>query len=122
MKDGIIAFTCWEEHGGGSVGYVAEYVYRKYGVRQALISDITWTSDGVEPGKGVVISLRDRNIPRRSFVNKIIAVAQKNHINHQLEVEGMGAVMVVNSSAHPFHSTGVLWAPRNLTHTRPMKK
>ena len=91
MKDGIIAFTCWEEHGGGSVGYVAEYVYRKYGVRQALISDITWTSDGVEPGKGVVISLRDRNIPRRSFVNKIIAVAKKNHVSHQLEVEGMGS-------------------------------
>lgn len=91
LKDGIIAFTCWEEHGGGSVGYLADYVYRKYGVRQALISDITWTSDGVEPGKGVVISLRDRNIPRRSFVDKLVAISRKHKIAHQLEVEGMGS-------------------------------
>ena len=57
----------------------------------ALISDITWVSDGVEHGKGVVISLRDKNIPRRSFVNKIIAIAQKNKIDYQLEVEGSGS-------------------------------
>lgn len=91
LKDGIIVFSCWEEHGGGSVGYLADYIYRKWKVRQALISDITWITEGVEHGKGVAISLRDRNIPRRSFVDKIIATAEKNRIDYQLEVEGMGS-------------------------------
>jgi putative aminopeptidase FrvX len=91
LKDGVIVFSCWEEHGGGSVGYLADYIYRKWKVRQALISDITWITEGVEHGKGVAISLRDKHIPRRSFVDKIIAIAGKNKIDYQLEVEGMGS-------------------------------
>jgi putative aminopeptidase FrvX len=91
LKDGVIAFSCWEEHGGGSVGYLAETMYKKWNVRQALISDITWVTDGVEHGKGVTISLRDRNLPRRSFVEKIIGIAKKNKIEYQLEVEGLGS-------------------------------
>ncbi len=91
LKDGLIIFTCWEEHGGGTVGYLADYIYRKWKVRQALISDITWVSDGVDHGKGVAISLRDRNLPRKSFVDKIIHIAKKYQIDHQLEVEGMGS-------------------------------
>jgi len=91
LKDGVIIFSCWEEHGGGSVPYLAGYLYKKWGVRQALISDITWTSDGVEHGLGVVISLRDRNIPRRKFVDTIIAIAKKHKVGYQLEVEGMGS-------------------------------
>ncbi len=77
LKDGVILFSCWEEHGGGSIGYLAKFIQKKWKVRQALISDITWVSDGVEHGKGVALPLRDRNIPRRTFVNKIIAVAEK---------------------------------------------
>jgi len=91
LKDGVLVFGCWEEHGGGSVGYLAQYIYKKWNVRQALISDITWVSDGVEHGKGVAISLRDKNIPRRSFVNQIISIAQKSKIPYQLEVEGSGS-------------------------------
>lgn len=91
LKDGVIIFSCWEEHGGGSVPYLAEYVFKKWGVRQALISDITWISDGVHHGKGVAISLRDRNLPRRNFVDRIVALANKHKIDHQLEVEGMGS-------------------------------
>jgi putative aminopeptidase FrvX len=91
LTDGLIIFSCWEEHGGGSVGYLADYIYKKWNVRQALISDITWVSDGVEHGKGVVISLRDRNVPRKSFVNNIIAIATAHRIDHQLEVEGIGS-------------------------------
>lgn len=91
LKDGVLVFGCWEEHGGGSVGYLTEYIYKKWGVRQALISDITWITEGVEHGKGVAISLRDKNIPRRSYVNKIIDIAEKNKIEYQLEVEGMGS-------------------------------
>jgi putative aminopeptidase FrvX len=91
LKDGIIAFSCWEEHGGGSVSYLSKYINEKWNVRQALISDITWVSDGVDPGKGVVISMRDRNIPRRQFVDRIIAIAKKRKVQHQLEVEGIGS-------------------------------
>ncbi len=91
LKDGLIIFTCWEEHGGGTVGFLADYVYRKWNVRQALISDITWVSDGVDHGKGVAISMRDRNLPRKVFVEKIIHIAKKYQIDHQLEVEGSGS-------------------------------
>lgn len=91
LKDGVIIFSCWEEHGGGTIGYLADYIYKKWNVRQALISDITWVSDGVEHGKGVAISLRDRNLPRKSFIDKIIAIAEKNNIDYQLEVEGAGS-------------------------------
>jgi putative aminopeptidase FrvX len=91
LTDGVIAFSCWEEHGGGSVPYLAKYIHETWGVTQALISDITWASDGVEPGKGVVISMRDRNIPRRKFIDRIISIADKNNLHYQLEVEGMGS-------------------------------
>ena len=90
LRDGAIVFSTWEEHGGGSVPYLQKYLYRKYGVRQALISDISWISDGVFPGKGPVISLRDSLIPRRSYVNRIIALAAKHRCAYQLEVEGAG--------------------------------
>lgn len=91
LKDGAIVFSCWEEHGGGTVGYLANYLHKKLGVKQALISDITWATDGVELGEGVAISLRDRNIPRKSFVDKVIAVAKKRKVKYQLEVEGSGS-------------------------------
>ncbi len=91
LKDGVIIFSCWEEHGGGSVPYLADYIYKKWKVRQALISDITWATEGVELGKGVAISLRDRNIPRKAFVDKIIGLAEKHGIAYQREVEGMGS-------------------------------
>jgi putative aminopeptidase FrvX len=35
--------------------------------------------------------LRDRNLPRREFVEKIISIATKRKIEHQLEVEGLGS-------------------------------
>ncbi|MCW5910017.1 MAG: M20/M25/M40 family metallo-hydrolase [Cyclobacteriaceae bacterium] len=91
LKDGLIIFSCWEEHGGGAVGYLADYIYRKFKVRQALISDITWVTEGVHHGKGVAVSLRDRNLPRKKFVDKIVKLAVKHKIDHQLEVEGMGS-------------------------------
>ena len=90
LKDGVIVFSTWEEHGGGSVAYLQKYLADNYKITQALISDISWISDGVFPAKGPVISMRDSLIPRRSYVNKIIAIAQKHKLAHQLEVEGSG--------------------------------
>jgi len=91
MTNGVIVFSCWEEHGGGSVGYLADFIYKKWGVRQALISDVSWATEGVEPGNGVAISLRDRNVPRKKFIDKVVDIARKKKIAHQLEVEGSGS-------------------------------
>ncbi|MEQ9437519.1 MAG: aminopeptidase [Cyclobacteriaceae bacterium] len=91
LEHGILVFSCWEEHGGGSVPYLANYIFEEYGVTKSLISDVTWTSDGVRHGEGAVISLRDRNIPRRAFVNQIVALAEESGIPYQLEVEGEGS-------------------------------
>ena len=90
LQNGIIVFSSWEEHGGGSAGYLGKFIYETYNVSQALISDITWVTDGVKHGKGCAISLRDSGIPRKSFVNKIIAIAKKSTIPFQLEVENAG--------------------------------
>ena len=90
LEHGVIAFSCWEEHGGGSVAYLAKFIYEMYGVRQALISDITWVTEGVHAGRGVAISLRDSLIPRRAYVDRIRAIATESGIPHQLEVEGSG--------------------------------
>jgi putative aminopeptidase FrvX len=91
LENGMIVFSCWEEHGGGSVPIIAKFMYEQYQIKQALIADITWITEGVSHGKGVAISMRDRNIPRQSFVNKIIALAEEAHIPYQLEVESGGS-------------------------------
>lgn len=102
LKNGIIAFTCWEEHGGGSAEYIAKFIYEKYKVKQALISDITWVTEGVHAGKGCAISLRDSGLPRRSFVNKIIEIAKKSDVPFQLEVEASGGSDGISVQKSPF--------------------
>ena len=90
LKDGIIVFSTYEEHGGGSVGFLGKYIYEAYNVRQALISDITWITSGVFHGKGCAISMRDSGIPRRSYVNRILKLLSKSKIDYQIEVESAG--------------------------------
>jgi putative aminopeptidase FrvX len=118
LKDGVIVFSCWEEHGGGSVPYLAKFIFEKWKVKQALISDITWVSDGVHPGKGCAISMRDRNIPRKVFVDRIIDVARKRKVKFQLEVEGMGSSdgRELQVSPYPFDWCFV-GAPQEGAHT-----
>ena len=65
MENGAIVFSTYEEHGGNSVGFCASYLLKEYGVRQALISDITWVTHGVVHGGGVAISMRDSGLPRK---------------------------------------------------------
>lgn len=90
LRNGALVFSTYEEHGGGSVGFLGRFLYDKYKLRQALISDITWVTDGVKHGEGVAISMRDMGIPRKTFLNRIIAIAKENNINFQLEVESAG--------------------------------
>ena len=90
LENGIIVFSSWEEHGGGSVGYLGKFIQEKYNISQALISDITWVTEGVQHGKGCAISLRDSGIPRKSYVNRIVEIAKQSNIPFQLEVENAG--------------------------------
>ena len=104
LENGIIVFSCREEHGGGSAEFLGKFIYEKYGVRQALISDITWVTDGVKHGKGVALSLRDSGIPRRQYVNKILALAEESKIPYQVEVESAGGSdgNALQRSPYPF--------------------
>lgn len=90
LEDGWVVFSTYEEHGGGSMPYLLKFIMEVAPIKQALISDITWVTEGVEHGKGVAISIRDKYIPRRSFLNKIIALAHESGVPFQLEVEDAG--------------------------------
>jgi len=118
LEDGVIVFSCWEETGGGSVGYLGKYIYEKWGVRQALISDITWVTEGVPHGEGVAISMRDSGIPRKSYVRKIIDIATRNKIKFQLEVEDSGGSdgNGLQKSSYPFDWC-FIGAPEDHVHT-----
>lgn len=118
LEDGVLVFSCWEETGGGSVGYLGKYIYDNWGVRQALISDITWVTEGVPHGKGVAISMRDSGIPRKSYVRKITNLANQNNIKYQLEVEDAGGSdgNSLQKSSYPFDWCFV-GAPEDNVHT-----
>lgn len=90
LENGAIVFGTYEEHGGNTVGYCAQYLWDNYQVNQALISDITWVTSGVVHGGGVAISMRDSGLPRRSYLEKIIRLAEESGIAFQLEVESAG--------------------------------
>jgi len=84
-------FSSFEEHGGGSVPKLSKYLYENYKIKHCLISDITWVTDGVTHGNGTVISLRDKNIPRKKYLDKIISLANDSGISYQLEIEASGS-------------------------------
>lgn len=90
LENGVIVFSTYEEHGGGSVSYIQKYLAETFKIQQALICDVSWISDGVKAHKGPVISLRDSLIPRKAYVDKLIKIAKKNKCLFQLEVEGSG--------------------------------
>ena len=90
LEHGVIVFSTYEEHGGNSVGFCARYLWEKYGMYQALISDITWVTGGVPHDGGVAISMRDSGLPRRSYLNRIIELARQSGVKFQLEVESAG--------------------------------
>lgn len=90
IENGAIVFSTYEEHGGNSVAYCANKLYKLHGATQALIADITWVTNGVKHGGGVAISLRDSLIPRRVYLSKILDICKSSDINYQLEVESSG--------------------------------
>lgn len=90
LEHGAIVFSTYEEHGGGSVGFLGKFLLERYGVDKALICDITWKTEGVQHGDGVAISMRDSGIPRRSYLESVIRLAEQSGIPFQLEVESAG--------------------------------
>lgn len=118
LENGAIVFSTYEEHGGGSVGFLADILIREYGIRQALISDITWVTDGVKHGEGVAISMRDSGIPRKSYINKIIDIAGKSGVKYQLEVESSGGSDGTALQRSPFaFDWCFIGAPENNVHS-----
>lgn len=90
LENGLIVFSCGEEHGGGTVPFLCKYIYEQYAIRQALVADITWVTEGVQHGGGVAISMRDMSVPRRSYIDKILNLAEQSGIPYQIEVERSG--------------------------------
>lgn len=90
LENGWVIFTTYEEHGGGSMPFLLKFIQENAPIKQALISDITWITDGVEHHEGVVISIRDKFIPRKVFIDKILHLAEKSGIPFQVEVEAHG--------------------------------
>lgn len=91
LEHGALVFSCWEEHGGGSVPFLVKYLYENWSISRMLVSDVTWVTDGVMAGDGVVISHRDRSIPRQPFIRRIIRLAEEHKIPFQKEVEAHGS-------------------------------
>ena len=90
IEDGWVVFTTYEEHGGGSMPFILQFIQNTAPIKQALISDITWITDGVHHHDGVVVSIRDKFIPRKKFIDRIIRLVQESGIPFQLEVEAYG--------------------------------
>lgn len=118
MENGVICFSTYEEHRGGSVGFLGKYIYENWGVKQALISDITWVTEGVHHNKGVAISIRDSGIPRRSYINRIRSLADESGVAYQLEVESAGGSdgNQLQASPYPFDWC-FIGAPEDNVHT-----
>lgn len=89
-QDVGVVFSTYEEHRGGAVPALLSYLVNHHGISNALICDVTWSTEGVIPGQGPAISMRDSRIPRQFFVRQLIASATKARCPFQLEVEASG--------------------------------
>ncbi len=90
LENGVLVFSTYEEHGGGSAGYLASYLHNQHQISQSLIVDVTWVTEGIQLGYGPVVSLRDAYIPRKKFVNKITSLLEESSLVYQKEVEASG--------------------------------
>jgi putative aminopeptidase FrvX len=87
----LVVFTTGEEHSGRGALIAARALVEEYRVTQALISDITWHTDHVHCGRGPAVSRRDRFLPRRAFLERVLAAAEASGVPYQQEIEGEGS-------------------------------
>jgi putative aminopeptidase FrvX len=85
-----VAFTVGEEQSGRGAGICARILHDDLGIRQALISDITWHTEHVHRGRGPAVSLRDRLMPRQAYLDRVLALADASGIPYQREIESGG--------------------------------
>ncbi len=85
-----VAFTAREEHSGRGASVCARRLSEAHGISQALIADITWDTKHVHCGQGPVISLRDSLVPRRRYLDRVLAVAEAGGLPFQREIESDG--------------------------------
>ncbi|MCQ2960302.1 MAG: hypothetical protein MJ198_08975 [Bacteroidales bacterium] len=90
MENGAIVFSTGEETRSGNAKFCWRFLYENYHFHNALIADITWITEGIEYNKGCVVSLKDSNLPRKTFVDKILNIAKSKKIDIQREVETAG--------------------------------
>lgn len=102
LEHGLLVFSCREEHGGGAVPILTRYIYDNFGITQALISDVTWVTSGIKHGQGVAVSLRDQGIPRKSYLQGILDLAESSGVKFQLEVESHGSSDARELQASPY--------------------
>jgi putative aminopeptidase FrvX len=70
--------------------FLLKFIQENAPIKQAIISDITWVTEGVRHHEGVAVSIRDKFIPRKKFIDKVILMAKESGITFQLEVEAYG--------------------------------
>lgn len=86
-----VAFTANEEHSGRGAATCARWLYDRLRIEQALISDITWHTRYIRRGRGPAVSLRDRNVPRQAYLDRVLAAAEASGIPFQREIETDGS-------------------------------
>lgn len=91
VEDVAVAFTSNEEHSGRGAATCARWLCDRLAVSQALISDITWHTRYIRRGRGPAVSLRDRNVPRQSYLDRVLAAAEASGIPFQREIETDGS-------------------------------
>jgi putative aminopeptidase FrvX len=113
-----VAFTVGEEHSGRGAGICARILHDDLGIRQALISDITWHTEHIHRGGGPAVSLRDRMLPRQAYLDRVLALADASGIPYQREIESSGG-----SDGTGIERSGLpidwcfIGAPEEATHT-----
>ena len=84
------AFTTGEEESGGGAMVSARHLYETHGITLALIADLTWHTKHVKCGLGAAISLRDRSLPRRHYLSRVLTLAERSGRPFQREIESSG--------------------------------
>jgi putative aminopeptidase FrvX len=116
--DVAVAFTTNEEHSGRGAITCARWLYDRLGIGQALISDITWHTRTIRRGRGPAVSLRDRNVPRQAYLDRVLAAAEASGVPYQREIETDGS-----SDGGAIERSGVpmdwlfVGAPQEASHT-----
>lgn len=85
-----IAFTTREEMDQSGAVSAARYLADKEDIIDFLIADITWATEHIKLGNGVVISARDETLPKRRLLDTAINTASLEKIKWQLEIESSG--------------------------------